>query len=158
MRNKRTFFWTFFVITFITSCSETKSSNVGYVNSVKLFEEFEMKTEYDRLLERDLKVEAMLVDSIQTMMNHATDSMELYRLRKDYYVAEQLFNDKFEKLSRNYTTSVTERLDGYIEKYAKQKGYQLILTGNNGSVVYVEESTDVTADLIHFANSEFTKK
>lgn len=158
MRNKRTFFWAFFVITFITSCSESNSSIVGYVNSVKLFEEFEMKTEYDRLLERDLRAEAMLVDSIQTMMDHATDSMELYRLRKDYYVAEQLFNDKFEKLSRNYTTSVTERLDGYIEKYAKQKGYQLILTGTNGSVVYVDDATDITDDLIKFANSEFNKQ
>lgn len=158
MRNKRTFFWAFFVITFITSCSESNSSIVGYVNSVKLFEEFEMKTEYDRLLERDLRAEAMLVDSIQTMMDHATDSMELYRLRKDYYVAEQLFNDKFEKLSRNYTTSVTERLDGYIEKYAKQKGYQLILTGTNGGVVYVDDATDITDDLIKFANSEFNKQ
>ncbi len=158
MRNHWKFTLGAFVVIVIASCSQPKTSDVVYVNSVELFEGFKMKTEYDKILERDLKAEAMLVDSIQTIMEHTADSMEIYRLRKDYYIAEQLFNDKFEKLSRNYTASVTERLDGYIEKYARKKGYSMILSGNNGGVVYVDKGTDVTEELLQFVNSEFDKK
>ena len=139
------------------SCSENKNT-VVYVNSVKLFEEFSMKTEYDKILEKDLKSEAQLVDSLQTLLEHSNDSLEIFRLRKDYYLAEQLFNDKFEKLSRNYTQSVTERLDDYIAKFAKKNNYQMIVSGNNWAVVYIDEKLDVTEDLIKFANSEFEKK
>jgi outer membrane protein len=143
---------------FMFACSDKEKGEIVYVNSVKLFEEFKMKTEYDKVLERDLKAEAMLVDSIQTIMNHTTDSMEMYRLRKDYYIAEKLFNDKFEKLSATYTASVTERLDEYIKKYAIQKEVKMIVSGNNGGVIYVDETVDLTDELIQFANKEFDRK
>lgn len=140
------------------SCAEKKSDGIVYVNSVQLFEGFKMKTEYDKILERDLKSEAMRMDSLQTTMDHTTDSMTMYRLRKEYYVADQLFNDKFEKLSGTYTSSVTERLDGYIKQYAKENEIKMILSGNNGGVVYVDDAIDVTEELLKFANNEFDKK
>lgn len=143
---------------FVFSCSEKKEGEIVYVNSVQLFEGFKMKTEYDKILERDLNSEAMQVDSLQTIMEHTTDSMTMYRLRKEYYVADQLFNDKFEKLSGTYTASVTERLDGYIKQYAKENGVKMILSGNNGGVVYVDDAIDVTEELIKFVNNEFDKK
>ncbi len=143
---------------FVFSCSEKKEDEIVYVNSVQLFEGFKMKAEYDKILERDLKSEAMQIDSLQTIMEHTTDSMTMYRLRKEYYVADQLFNDKFEKLSGTYTASVTERLDSYIKQYAKENGIKMILSGNNGGVVYIDDAMDVTDELVKFVNNEFDKK
>lgn len=140
------------------SCAEKKSDAIVYVNSVQLFEGFKMKTEYDKILERDLKSEAMQIDSLQMIMEHTTDSMTMYRLRKEYYVADQLFNDKFEKLSGTYTASVTERLDSYIKQYAKEKGIKMMLSGNSGGVVYVDDVIDVTEELMKYVNNEFDKK
>lgn len=142
----------------VFSCSEKKEGEIVYVNSVQLFEGFKMKTEYDKILERDLNSEAMQVDSLQTIMEHTTDSMTMYRLRKEYYVADQLFNDKFEKLSATYTASVTERLDSYIKQYAKENAIKMILSGNNGGVVYIDDATDVTDELVKYVNNEFDKK
>lgn len=144
------------VMCLLTACSESdQQSKIVFADSVKLFESFEMKKAYDEILEQDLRQESMLIDSIGVLLEHADDSMRVFALRKDYYVAEQLFNSKFDQLSAKYTQMVTERLNAYMEEFGKERDYDLLLSGGNGSVLYVKDKVDVTEELIDYVNMKF---
>ena len=122
----------------IAACSEGDSSvqKIGFMENGHVFEGFEMKKDYDLLMEKDMKNESILLDSLGVILNSGsiTDSLRIYQLRKEYYIAEEIFNKKFEQLSTQYTTEVNERLNTYVEEYAKEKGYRIIL-GSGGVVV-----------------------
>ena len=107
-----------------------------------------------------MKNETSKMDSLTILLNKGgfADSMDVYRLRKEYYVTEQIFNTKFEQLSTQYTKEVNDRLNGYIEEFAKQNKYNLILGGNgNGTVMYVDKKENITDALIEFINAKYSK-
>lgn len=140
----------------LIGCGESVTKDkVVFVDSLKLFEEFEMKLEYDKILERELKQESLLVDSINVLITNSADSVEIYKYRKDYYIAEQLFNSKFEKLSGEYTNLVMEKLNLYIKDYALENQCDFVLSGGNGSILYVNEGKNITEELIKYVNNKF---
>ena len=143
-------------LAFLLSCSEERTTpSIVFVDSVRLFEEFTMKKEYDRILETDLKQESSLMDSIRILMESADDSMKVFQLRKDYYLAERLFNGKYDELSGRYTSMVTERLNEYLKIYGDQEKLDIMVSGGNGSVLYVRDQMDITDQVIDFANKKF---
>lgn len=143
-------------IALLVSCSEEKTApTIVFVDSVRLFEEFNMKKEYDRILETDLKQESSLMDSIRILMENADDSMKVFQLRKDYYLAERLYNGKYDELSGRYTSMVTERLNEYLKLFGDQEKLDIIVSGGNGSVLYVRDQVDLTDQVIDFANKKF---
>ena len=148
----------FLAITFLfISCeSEVKESkDVVFIDSIKLFESFNMKKEYDKLIEGDLYKEAQLIDSLNVLLENESDSSRIFRLRKDYYMIEQLYNSKFEQLSSRYTQIVSERLNEYIKSFAEENSFDMIVSGSNGAVLYVSDSLDYTDKMIDFANKKF---
>ncbi|OFZ08396.1 MAG: hypothetical protein A3D92_21615 [Bacteroidetes bacterium RIFCSPHIGHO2_02_FULL_44_7] len=146
----------------LCSCSdvETKEQHIVFMENVQVFESFQMKLDYDKKMEQEMKNETSKMDSLTILLNKGgfADSMDVYRLRKEYYVTEQIFNTKFEQLSTQYTKEVNDRLNGYIEEFAKQNKYNLILGGNgNGTVMYVDKKENITDALIEFINAKYSK-
>lgn len=141
----------------LVACSDDddQQQSIAFVDSVKLFEQFEMKKEYDKMIEADLAVETKLIDSVGVLLNNATDSNTVFRLRKDYYLIEQMYNTKFEQLSGRYTKIVAERLNEYIKKFAEQNKLDIVVSGGNGNVLYVSEKRDLTEKAVEFVNKEF---
>ena len=146
-----------------SSCGEDGSvgiQKIVFLENGKVFEGFEMKLDYDKLMEKDMKNESVRLDSLGFILNQSglIDSLEVYRLRKEYYITEELYNKKFEQLSKQYTAEVNERLNGYIEEYAKEMGYSLILgSGGSGNVMYVDPKDNVTEELIKYINEKYAK-
>jgi len=149
------------MVLIFTSCSsEDNLKSIGFMQNVKVFEEFEMKKDYDKIMEDEMKNETGLLDSLAILLKgnfDQQDSLSTFKLRKDYYVAEQLYNTKFEQLSTKYTTEVNNRLNTYIEEFSKEKGYIFILgSGGQGNVMYVDETHDITEELIKYANNKYS--
>lgn len=141
----------------LACCSEKKdqSESIGFIDSMKLFESFTMKVEYDKILENDLLAETVALDSLSTLINSATNVQILTKLKREYQVAEQLMNNKFEQYSMKYTKLVTARLDEYVKEFAKDKNLDIVFSGNNGTVLFVKESNDFTEEMITYANKKF---
>lgn len=145
------------------SCAGTNSEGkIGFMDNVQVFEEFEMKKEYDQRMESELRIEVDQLDSLERKINtmiNLQDTIELFRVRKEYYVLDQQYQQKFESLATRYTNEVNDRLNSYIKKYSEKNGYDFILgSGGQGNVMYVKEDKEVTEDLIKFINTEFNKK
>jgi outer membrane protein len=138
------------------------SDQVVFMENATVFESFEMKKDYDKIMEKEMTVESSLLDSLGVLLNQAqggSDSLVVYKLRRDYYMAEQIFNEKFEEFSTQFTAEVNERLNSYIEEFGKAKKYPIILgSAGQGNVMYVEKSKNITDDLIKFINSKYKKK
>lgn len=147
----------------LSSCgSESSEGKIGFMDNVRVFEEFEMKKDYDQRMEVELRSEVNQLDSLERKINtmiSLQDTIELFRVRKEYYVLEQQYQQKFESLATRYTNEVNDRLNGYIKKYSEKNGYDFILgSGGQGNVMYVKENKEVTEKLIEFINKEFNKK
>ncbi len=147
----------FLALLFSCSSNEDEKQKIGFMEIGRVFESYHVKKDYDELMKKDLAHESNHLDSLRVLLvgGTITDSMEIHKLQKDYYQAEQLFSSKYEKLSSEYTGKVNEKLNVLIADYAKKNGYGFILgSSGNGSVMYVDSTNNVTDGLITFINSE----
>ncbi len=141
------------------SCSEnTTDQPIVFMDNFKVFEEFEMKKDYDLRLEKELGAERSQLDAMATKLNGVKDPLELAAGKKELYVAQQTFDQKFEVVSEQYTNEVYKRLNTYIQSYGKKNNYRMIMGSNGqGSVMYVDTTANITVDLIKYINSEYAK-
>ncbi len=144
------------------SCGDNKLGMIGFMENAKVFEGFEMKKDYDKRIEFDMAMEVKLLDSLELQVGQETqtgDSLSVFRLRKQLYVAKQQYTQKFQKKSDQYTKEVNDRLNGFIEDFSKENGYDFILGSNGqGNVMYAVKEKNITEDLISYINKKYDKK
>lgn len=151
----------FFAI-ILSSCTQSVSKgNIVYMDSFKVFEEFQMKKDYDVKLESDLKNEIAQLDSLSKSIENKSKSLDtlgLYKLRTEYYFIEQNYNNKFQELSQQYTREVNSRLNEYVKDYSKKHSYDFVL-GNSGqgTIMYADSSKNITESLIKYINEVYEK-
>lgn len=144
-------------------CSSEGNQQQGssvFIENTRVFEEFEMKKDYDLKIEKELQVEKNQVDSLASILSQSSDkdSLTIYAIRREYYVAEQAFNQKFEELSVQYTNEVNTRLNGYIKLFSEEKGYDFIFgASGQGNIMFVKDELNVTEDLINYINKKYDK-
>ena len=139
---------------------DTAVQKIGFMENGNVFEAFEMKIDYDKMMEKEMRNESSKLDSLGVILNQGglTDSLEVYKLRKEYYITEEIFNKKFEQLSTQFTAEVNERLNGYVDEFASEKGYSLILgSGGSGNIMYVKDEDNITDELIVYINKKYSK-
>ena len=146
----------------LSSCGEKpENTKIAFMNNVRVFEEFSMKKDYDKKMESDLINEASQLDSIEKNINSigsTSDTLELFQLRRNYYVLQQQYEQKYEALATQYTKEVNDRLNESIKSYAEKMGYEIILgSGGQGNVMYVKEPLDITDELIKYINTDYEK-
>jgi outer membrane protein len=144
----------------LMACNESVSTpSIVFMDNARVFEEFEMKKEYDTRIQKDLEVDAAQLDSLRFRIQSDGANLgkdELQQLQQYYYQLEQRYKERFGTLSTQYTSEVNERLNGYIDAYAKEKGYDMIIgSGGQGNVMYVDTTLNITSDLIKYINKKF---
>lgn len=128
-----------------------------FMDSFMVFEEFQMKKDYDKRLEAEIGAEQQELDAIGAELSATTDPAKIDALKKDFTVKKMAFDEKFSAISQQYTAEVYKRLNEYIKAYGKEQHYGLILGSNGqGNVMYVDQKQDVTKDLITYINKKYT--
>lgn len=147
------------LLLFTGACSSgDDTQEVVFMDNFKVFEEFEMKRDYDAMLEKELGGERSSLDSMARALESLKDQTELARKKTELYEKQQLFEQKFGELSDKYTKEVYSRLNKYIESYGKERGYKLIVgSTGDGNVMYVDTTVNVTDDLLKYVNKEYNK-
>lgn len=104
-----------------------------------LAKEFQLK-----LGEYEKKKNSMTSSEIQSA------ETELRMMQDRYRHFSTINDDKFKKEQVKVTEKAIEEINKIIVKYAKDKGYSVVLGANNtGSVVYADETIDITEEIIH---------
>lgn len=149
---------------FAGSKEENYKDRVVFIENNKVFEGFQMKKDYDRLLEKDLMVESQRLDSLGNLVNGMSQdpkvsSTALEMEKEKYFATKKIFEERFSTISKEYTAQVYERLNNYIQEYGKMKGFRMVLGANGqGNVMYVDKSADITSDIIVFCNKKYLDK
>lgn len=140
---------------------ENYVNKVVFVDNHKLFEEFQMKKDFDLMIEKDLIVEGRKLDSIGSIVskmeqNHLTPTPILSQSKQVYFSFKQLFEEKYQKLAKNYTAQVYDRLNAYLNEYGKINEIRLIVGGSGqGNVMFVNENADITDEVLQYVNKKY---
>lgn len=150
------------LVLFATGCNESETvvgAGVVYMNNVEVFEKFEMKKDYDKVMEKELFISASKLDSLEKLITYASaeDSLIALSLKKEYYIERNNYDQNFKALSEKFTLEVKTRLNEYINSYSKEHNYSLVVGSGmgQGNVMYVDDKADITEDLIKYINIKY---
>lgn len=149
---------------------ESKSTKIGFIQMEKVFNEFDMKKEYQKKLEFSMKERKKILDSLNLELKLLAGNIQksnpdratiedFERRREFFYQKQQLFDEDNAALASQYDKEVIGQLKQYVSDYGKDKDYSYILGSNNdGFLMYGKETEDITAEVVSFINGKYKGK
>lgn len=124
----------------------------GYVETLKLYENFRGKKELETKLLNKKAANKSRLDSLRLLV--INEQSELY-YRQQLLTVEQ----EEKELNMNYNTQIWNQINSYIQEYGDKNGYDFIYgaTGS-GSMMYADETLDVTKEITQYANTSYEGK
>lgn len=144
---------------FITSCASSEQpKKIVFMDSFRVFEEFDMKKDYDKKIEEELGMEKNQLIQMENQLKMETDPKKRAFLLQEFEQYRQVFDQKFNEISGKYTNEVNAKLNTYVKAYGIEKKYDMVLgTDGQGNVMFVDTNSNVTVDLIKYINKEYKK-
>jgi outer membrane protein len=147
----------------------TKKEKIVYVDSVRLFEEYKMKQDFQSKIESRKTSYKKYLDSSKLDLKVRYESMVKRKVKEgskeafEYVKAEQLFfmkekeyNDDIETISAEYTTQIWKQLNQYTKEYGELNSYDFIFGAKgDGNLMHARASVDVTESVIKFVNNKY---
>lgn len=92
---------------------------------------------------KELKLKQELLGNKQQQINSYQEAIQKQIQEEDKKVTQTVIND----------------INDYIKEYGKKKGYKIIFgASGGGNIMYADESTDLTAEVLKGLNGEYDKK
>lgn len=147
----------------------TDQAETKFINVEEVYSKFQLKIELMGEYESVEQGRTSHLDSIklvlQTISNNAElaskeDLQKKYELtRQEYLYKKDQFESVNKELYQKYFDQIWTQLNQYIEEYGQKMQYKYLLgaTGS-GAIMYADESTNVTKDLIQFVNQKYAGK
>lgn len=89
----------------------------------------------------------------------ALDIDKFKYIQKIYLENQQKLNDKASEDDKNMTQGILNQLNEYVKEYAVKYGYDIVLANNQqNNILYNADFTDVTQDVLNFANNKYNDK
>lgn len=147
--------------------ASAKDLKIGYVDVMKVFDEYKKTKEYDKTLEVQKTAEEKKLEAKKNEIEAAQKKLDVlkdkdaekakenlgkmiseYRtLEKDVYMSlKQQRDDKMKE--------IIEDIDKVIKEYAKKNGYDLIL--NENTILFGAETMTLTETVLKEVNANYT--
>ena len=164
---KTTVISTLIILTLLSSCS-TNNKQVAVVDLPLVYASFDYKkelmTEYESIAQ---KIEFQK-DSLNNAINQVeinlknstyndTEKSRLYEQAYSAYISSKEYMDfRKDSIAQAYTGKIWKHLNSYVADYGKAHDYQVIIgMQGNGNVMYVKESTNITDQVLAYANEKY---
>lgn len=134
----------------------------GYIDTIRLFNEFNLKKDMEKEASRTMAPYQRALDSISAMLN-AGEQMKEEEQKKQLQVKGLLIKREAEAVLAESNNEINEavwkRLNPLIDRFGKEQGLQLLIGANGmGTILYGDPSKDLTADLIQYVNKSYAGK
>ncbi len=152
------------------------SSNQVYVDVNKLLDGYKRTKIEKAKFEEKAKTLNANVDSLMSDWQNELKSYEKERSKmskKELELKQELLGNKQQQIN-NYqqaiqkqiqeedkktTQTVINDINDYVKEYGKKKGYKIIFgASGSGNIMYANEETDLTNDVLEGLNAEFEGK
>jgi outer membrane protein len=144
------------------------SKRVMFIQNDLIFNEFKGKRDFESLLLKEQGKKKSILDSLAIEINllksrntgsdpkmsaMIQDRESLYMRVKDEFIKSN--NESYTK----YMDEIWKQLNGYIQEYGKEKGYQYILGAQgSGVIMYAEEENNISKEVIEYSNKKYEGK
>lgn len=149
--------------------SFSEELKIGYVDILKVFNEYQKTKDYDKNLEQkkeeaeknlDPKREAIKkMQSRLDVLKEEERQKEVEKIKKEAQEYQELERKTFIDIKKERDEKmkeIIEDIDKIIDEYAKKNGFNLII--NENAVLYGDKVMDVTLDILKIANTKYRKK
>jgi len=156
------------------SCTQTK---IAYVDVEELMKEYKgtkdaeeemkiksekLKAELDSLVSNWENKAREYQQKAQRMSakNRAEREQVLMQEQQAIGQRQQIIQQQVQSEGQESIKTISTVIKDFIKKYASEKGYTMVLgtSGDPGTVMYAEETTDLTDDILVLLNKEYKTK
>jgi outer membrane protein len=153
----------------LTAFAYFTKPTIGFVDNVKLFEEFAYKKELAGELATFENRKKAFLDSLElnlralslqldTMSISNEQKMALFNNKRSIVIQQQQnYEQQNQSVVAAYDDKIAKRLSDYIQDFAKDEGIDLLI-GNtgNGAVMHGEKYLDYTEDALKYINQKYS--
>ncbi len=143
--------------TIISSCYSNSGTHL-YIDATKVFDSFNLTIELKAETQNEEQRFSSSLDSLNLALSiqPEVDSEDYRRLAYGYQELERAGQNHMTKLIQESDDKIWKLLNQYFKEFGANKKCKMLFGGmGNGSVLYVDDSTDVTEEFIQFANKKY---
>lgn len=145
-------------------------ARLAYIDIDKAFNDFELKKELEKSFAANRQEKQQRIDSLifelnltekkfNTLKNIPRDEIVAYDIKKqEYYARIKKLEEENSLLLQEYDTQIKNQLNTFAQQYGKDNGYAYIFSNVNGSLMYADKSSDITADFVLYMNKKYAGK
>ena len=167
-------FGVFIVVLVLTSCQEQQK--IAYIDNAKVVNEFQKKVDFEKKfqvkvtafnkkadsLDKAIQMEAQLFQAKAAKMSQKTAESEYQALLQKKQMQDYQLQAEEQSLQgegQKKIDTLIKEVKAFVKDYGKKNGYTYILGANDaGSVMYGEESNDITQVVIDALNADMKKE
>jgi len=140
----------------------------AYISIQEVFNEFELKKDYEKKLSTTKNYRQRIIDSLETelkilgkriegdQMKNKEDIQVFEVKRQNYFEKKKLFDEDNELQTKKYDQEIIGQLNQYIKDYGKENNYTYIYgNDSNGSMMYAIEKNNITKEIIKYVNEQY---
>ena len=147
--------------------SQPKQPKMAYVDNIELFNGFNFKkekqAEYDahkKQFEAKLDTIRLNHTAIENALRQNPNNRDLEaRLAYSYQYYQQVDRQlglKLDSLDNGFKNEAWTKLNSYVTEFGKKNGYDIIIgASGNGSLMYGNETFNITEEVIEYANNRY---
>lgn len=159
----------------LLSCQE--SVKIAYVDVEEIMKEYKgtketeatmkvksdkLKAELDSLIGNWQNRAKIYQDNAQKMSAKARAEREQVLMQEQQQInqRQQTIQQQVQAEGQESLQALSKEINDFVKTYAKEKGYNFVLgtTGSNGTVMYGDESADVTDDVLVQLNKSYKRE
>lgn len=160
-----------FGMMFFIFTSLTLKPRTGYILINDVYEKFDMKMELEKKYKYSHDQRQKILDSLGIQLRLLANriendkgkngaDVEMYNFKREEYLQKKgKMEEDNTQLSSQYDAAILKQLNQYVKDYGSQNGYEYIFgNDSNGSLMYAEESNNITRQVIEFINLKYAGK
>lgn len=145
-----------------------KDLKIGYVDILKIFNEYQKTKEYDKMLEEKKSAKEKELEQKKEEIREMQDKLELLKDKEQEKEREKITKaaGEYRELERQFILDLKKERDEkmkeiindinrVIEDYGSQKGFDLII--NKGAILYGRKGIDLTETILKIVNQKYKK-
>lgn len=161
------------IVLVLASCNQTK---IAYIDVEALMKDYEATKALETSLKAKQEIMAKELDSIgapfqlkvqqyyqkaqkMSAQKRAEAENALQQEQQFLQSKQQQASQMLQQENQEQSEILTKKVDSFVADFAKTKGYNLILgTSGKGTVMYGDETLNVTAEILDILNVDFSKE
>lgn len=139
--------------------SNSSSTDIVYVDNVKLFNGFNMSKDLGKINNEKITKQKKKLDSLYTIysiLREQENKEKTQELEVQLRTEDQELKKMNEYLSKDISQKVWNRLNQYVKEYGIANQCKVILgTQGVGNIMYAQEEIDITTRVLEYANTKY---